>query len=226
MIAFGVAVADEQAFERWAARGIARVSEPDSVVLTRVGASSIQAAYNSILDEAARCQDLEAVVLLHEDTEIVDDRFLVKVRNGFADPTIAVIGPVGGSEFPNIAWWAGRQTFGRLQAPNVATDPRLFLATPYGWHRVEALDGLMLVLSPWAAREVRFDRRFAALFHGYDIDYCFEVRARGRDCVVAPLHTIHHTNWKPEKAAEMAAAAVVWERKWGRGRPVSPAPTS
>ena len=95
MIVFGTAIADDDRFERWAMRGIARVLESDSIVITRRGYDSIQGPYNSILDEAARLAGLEAVVLVHEDTEIDDPRLMAKVRNAFVDSSVAVIGPIG-----------------------------------------------------------------------------------------------------------------------------------
>jgi GT2 family glycosyltransferase len=216
MIVFGAAIADQDRFDRWAMRGIATVAEPDSIVITRQGHDSIQGPYNSILDAAAGFSELEAVVLVHEDTEIDDPELIVKIRNAFADPSVAVIGPIGGRAVPGMAWWEG-ETFGRVGAPNVTSLGVMLAAVPYGWHRVESLDGLMLVLSPWAAREVRFDERFAPYFHGYDIDYCFQVRARGRDCVVVPLGAIHYGTWKPDQSSAWVAASLVWHRKWATG---------
>jgi hypothetical protein len=216
MIAFGIAIGNEEKYERWALRGIGLVAEEDSVVLVRRNHSSIQEPYNSILDEAATLPGLEAVVLIHDDTEISDPRLLTKIRNGFADPSTAVMGPIGGTETSSIAWWEGK-TFGRVAAPNVTLEQMVYAQVGYGWHEVDAVDGLMMVLSPWAAREVRFDERLARHFHGYDVDYCFQVRSRGHRCVVAPLHAIHYGTWKPERGDQWVQAHIAWQRKWGAG---------
>lgn len=213
MIVFGVAVSDEQKFRRWAVPGIERVAASDSQVITKHGFDSIQRPYNLILDEAARIPDLEAVVLLHQDTEIDDPLLLRKIRGAFADPAIAALGAVGATGVESIAWWEG-STFGRVKAPNVTIGRFLYARVPYGWHHVETVDGLLLVISPWAAREVRFDERFSPYFHGYDVDYCFQIRARGRHCLVGPLHAIHYGTWKIERSPEWIAAAVAWQRKW------------
>jgi GT2 family glycosyltransferase len=172
------------------------------------------AAYNSILDEAAELPDLEGVVLLHEDTEIDDPSFLTEVRHGFVDPTVAVIGPIGASEVRTMAWWEGN-TFGRVEAPNIGSAPAMLGAVPSGWHDVDAVDGLLLVVSPWAARHARFDERFAPYFHGYDVDYCFQVRSHGRRCLVAPLTVIHYAIWRPERSRAWIEASIAWQRKWG-----------
>ena len=44
---------------------------------------------------------------------------------------------------------------------------------------VETLDGFVLALSPWAVRSIRFDESLGR-FHGYDLDYCLQVREAGR----------------------------------------------
>ena len=48
-----------------------------------------------------------------------------------------------------------------------------------------------MVLSPWAVRNVRFDESLDPL-HGYDFDYCLQLRAAGRKVVATDLAAIHH----------------------------------
>jgi hypothetical protein len=106
VIVFGVAVLNEDEFRRYALPGIRHVAEPDSLVLKKSGPGSLQGKYNEILGEASRHDDLEAVVLPHEGVEIVDDDFLATVRSRFADPSVAVLGVVGGRGVESIAWGA------------------------------------------------------------------------------------------------------------------------
>ena len=56
---------------------------------------------------------------------------------------------------------------------------------------VETLDGFVLVFSPWAVRNIRFDESLSR-FHGYDLDYCLQVREAGRKVVTADFRAIHH----------------------------------
>ena len=51
--------------------------------------------------------------------------------------------------------------------------------------------GILLVLSPWVVRNVRFDE---ALFlnYGFDLDFCLQVRAAGTQVSVADLRVVHH----------------------------------
>jgi hypothetical protein len=80
----------------------------------------------------------------------------------------------------------------------------------YGWARptaplgeVDAVDGFLLVLSPWAVRSVRFDERLAT-GHGFDLDYCLQVRAAGGKVVTADLRAIHH------RTLELVSDDEVW----------------
>ena len=56
---------------------------------------------------------------------------------------------------------------------------------------VDTVDGFVLVLSPWAVRNVRFDESLGKL-HGYDFDFCLQVREAGRKVVTADFRAIHH----------------------------------
>ena len=56
---------------------------------------------------------------------------------------------------------------------------------------VEVVDGFLLVLSPWAVRNVRFDETLG-LGHGFDFDYCRQVRAAGRKVVAADLRAVYY----------------------------------
>jgi hypothetical protein len=162
--------------------------------------SSIFRSYNIILDRAARLEDLEALVLVHQDTEIVDDAFAVKVRDVFADPHVGVAGCIGALGVRSIAWWEGAVTwasfihrYGELgggDLPGFAWDAGT--APPFArTGEVDVVDGFLLVLSPWVVRNLRFDESLGTL-HGYDVDFCLQVREAGRKVVTADLRAVHH----------------------------------
>ena len=48
------------------------------------------------------------------------------------------------------------------------------------------------MLSPWVVRNIRFDESLGSEFHGYDLDFCLQVRAAGRKVVTADFRAIHH----------------------------------
>ena len=56
---------------------------------------------------------------------------------------------------------------------------------------METLDGFVLALSPWTARNIRFDESLGQL-HGYDYDFCLQVRAAGKRVVTADFKVVHH----------------------------------
>jgi hypothetical protein len=56
---------------------------------------------------------------------------------------------------------------------------------------VDTVDGFVLALSPWTIRNVRFDESLGQL-HGYDLDFCLQVRAAGRKVVTADFRVVHH----------------------------------
>ena len=95
MIAFGSSISGGEAYRRYAQPGIRLASEPDSVNFAYAAVEPIGRTYNLILDAAARHDDLEALVLVHPHTEIIDPGFCAKVRAALAHADVGMVG-VGG----------------------------------------------------------------------------------------------------------------------------------
>jgi hypothetical protein len=200
MIAFGSAVTKPDVFARFADPGIRLVAEPDSKVLVPPATGSIFSTYNRILDEAAALEDLEALVLVHQDAEIVDPAFNGKVREALSDDLVGVVGCVGAVGVRSIAWWEGSVTWASFvhrygdpgqEFPSLSWDNDAL--PPYAHTgEVDTVDGFVLALSPWTVRSVRFDESLGQLLHGYDFDFCLQVRAAGRKVVTADLKMVHH----------------------------------
>jgi hypothetical protein len=219
MIAFGTAVGEPEPYRRYCDPGVRMAAEPDSEMFTFAAVASVARSYNLLLDAAAAHEDLEALVLLHPHAEIVDPDFCQKVRGAVSDPEVGVVGCVGATGVRSIAWWEGA----------VRSAPVILRYDDYGggdlpaysWARpettpgeVEAVDGFLLVLSPWAVRNVRFDEELV-LGHGYDVDFCLQVRAAGRKVVVADLRTIHHRSLELIKDLEVwIEAHIQMAEKW------------
>lgn len=202
MIAFGCAVTQPEAYERWAEPGIQRVREPDSAVYPNSSAGSISRAYNLLLDMAGQHQDLEALVLLHQDIEIIEPDFCARIRSSLSDPDVGVLGCVGALDARSLAWWEGSVTWGSFihrYYEHGGGEVRAFAAgdaqqqpPPYArTGEVDTLDGVLLVLSPWSVHSLRFDETLSP-FDGYDFDFCLQVRAAGRKVLTADLKVIHH----------------------------------
>lgn len=186
MIAFVSCVATQTTYDHCVVPGLRRAAEPSSVVATVSTTDSIHRAYNEALAHFGAAEDLEALVLLHEDVEILTADFCDRLRGALSDPDVAIVGPIGARGVHSLAWWEGEMA-GRVG------DTRGLLEKGFDPPDVDALDGLMLALSPWAVRSLRFDDISYRGFHAYDIDLCFAARAAGRRVIVADLPTMHYT---------------------------------
>jgi hypothetical protein len=230
MIAFGCPITDGRLYERYAGPGIARVSEPDSELFAYQSGGSIFRAYNTIMELTAKRDDLEALVLLHQDSEITDPDFCAKVRKALADPEVAIVGCAGALGVRNISWWTGSVTWAsfthRYQEMGGGDIPGLSwnaetVPTYATTGEVDSIDGFIIVMSPWAVRELRFDESLG-LLHGYDMDICFQARAAGRKVVTTDFRALHHHSLDliGDQEAWVAAhmrIAEKWEGNFGPG---------
>ena len=236
MIAFASSVTKPDVYARCAERGIARAAEPDSEVLPAPATGPIASSYNAVLDRFADRDDLEALVLLHQDTEIVDADFCHSARTALEDPDVGVAGCVGAIGVRSIAWWEGSVTlssFANRYEEHGGGDLPGFSwdwgeAPPYAQvGEVDTVDGFLLVLPPWTVRNIRFDEELSH-FHGYDFDFCLQVREAGRKVVTADLHALHHRGIEmlPDLESWIDAHIRVAEKWDGRMPGVGSAPGS
>jgi Glycosyltransferase like family len=200
MFVFGTAITDLATYDRHAAQGIRRAAEPDSKVLAHQATTTLFRNYNLLLDKAAEFDDLEALALIHQDAEIVDPDFCDKVRHALSDPDVAIVGCAGAVGVRGIAWWEGAVTWasfthryreyggGDFEALTWTADETPSFAET---GEVDSIDGFVMVVSPWAVRELRFDESLGRM-HGYDFDFCMQARAAGKKVVTADFRAIHH----------------------------------
>jgi hypothetical protein len=196
-------------YGRYAKAGIERAAEPGSAILAYAGAGSVARTYNLIAELAARADDLEGLVLVHQDAEIRDPQFCAKLRRVLSDPDVAVVGCVGATGVRDTAWWDGEVTWnsasyfcaevahGELPWRPAGDQPR--------WpdREVDTVYGVMLALSPWAVKTLRFDEAVGPV-HGYDFDICRQARSAGRKVVVADLQVAHH------RSLDLVTDAEAW----------------
>jgi hypothetical protein len=202
VIIFGTAITDPEAYRKYAEPGIrlAAESDSDSEVIANAPAGSLFRSYNLILDMVKERENLEALVLVHQDAELVDPDFCAKLRAALSDPDVAIVGCVGAIGVRSIAWWEGSVTWGsfihRYREMGGGDLPAFSWSAngrpPYArTGEVDTVDGFVLGLSPWAVRNIRFDESLGAL-HGYDFDLALQVREAGRKVVTADLKAIHN----------------------------------
>jgi hypothetical protein len=200
MIAFGCSITSPEAYRRYAEPGIRLASEPDSEVYPFAAAGSIFRSYNLLLDTAMARDDLEALVLVHQDAEITDPTLCQKVRGALSDPDVGVVGCVGAIGVRSIAWWEGSVTWASFihrYGENGGGDLPAFSwkkdeMPPYArTGEVDTVDGFLMAVSPWVVRNIRFDESLGQL-HGYDFDFCLQVREAGKKVVTADFGAIHN----------------------------------
>jgi Glycosyltransferase like family len=208
VIAFGVSVAEGAAYRRYSEPGIALAKEPESQVYVFAAVGQISRTYNLLLDAAADHDDLEALVLVHPHTQITDHDFCAKVRSALSDPEVAVVGAAGATDVRTIAWWEGAISCGPLKHRYQEYGGGELSA--FSWkerapapREVDAVDGLLMVLSPWAVRNLRFDESLV-LGYGFDIDYCLQARGAGRKVVTADFALVYH------QSIELLEDDLVW----------------
>lgn len=205
MLLYGVVIGPSHRFDEICRPSLERHAR--GRVLTRRDQTSLFAAYNSLLDEARADPDCTGLVLLHDDVELQGD-LEAPLAPLLADPTVGVVGVVGGRGAP-FAWWDG-QRLGR------ALDPRGQDDYGGGTHDVDTVDGLLLALSPAALRTLRFDEHRYSGFHGYDADLCAEARAAGLRVVVTELPVFHHSRHFAGRNAGFSVARHTFHLKWHR----------
>jgi Glycosyltransferase like family len=224
MIVFGSAVTSEEKYRRYAERGIGAAREVDSQTFPRPSEGSIFRTYNAILDHAASIEGLEALVLLHQDSEIVDPQFCAKLRAALSDPQVGVVGCVGSVGVRSIAWWEGSVTWASFIHRYAELGGGDFPSLTWNENEAPAyaqlgevgtVDGFVLGLSPWVVQSIRFDESLGQALHGYDFDFCLQVREAGRKVVTADFKVIH--NHSLELASDLehwSEAHIAVAEKW------------
>lgn len=228
MIAFGCSILMPEVYDRRAKVGLELAAERDSKIFAHAASGSIARSFNLMLDQAEALDLLEALVLVHEDAEIVDPSFCSKVRSAFEDPQVAVVGCVGATGVRDIAWWDGSVTwtsaayhYGELGGAQMLwrVNGRNALQAP---GEVDSVYGVVLALSPWVVRSLRFDESIGIL-HGYDFDICRQARAAGRKVMTADLEVAHHHSLDLVSQIEIwVAAHMRAAEKWDPAAPSDP----
>jgi hypothetical protein len=229
MIVFGCAISETEPYQRWAEPGIALVAEPDSEVLAFAAVDTLARSANIFLDAAAARPDLEALVLLSPYAQLTDRAFCAKVRQALADPDVAVAGCLGATGVESIAWWEDSiiscasefryayQEHGGGELPGLP-----WAECGPAPAEVDAVDGSVLILSPWAVRHLRFDETLS-LGHGFDVDFCFQARAAGKKVVTVDVAVTEHRSVKIVSEVELwTEAHADFSRKWANRIPGRP----
>lgn len=149
------------------------------------GQPSITVAYNNVLDAYRARGGIDALILIHEDLEMIDPDTEAKVLKAFEDPEIAIVGVAGGKGVTSLAWWEAPERFGHQY-----TDSGLLELGPREGE-ADSVEGSFLAFSPWAVDNLRYDERMTG-FHCCD-EIVIGARRAGKRVVVRDIATHHHT---------------------------------
>ena len=121
MIAYAACVGDPEKFRRICLPGVRRVVGPDDLLIEAEHERSIFAAYNEVLDAVRDRDDLEALVLLHEDTEVTDPSSGSSSGGTWRSRDVAVVGQ-GRRARRHRPLMVGGECFGRVHETRGTID--------------------------------------------------------------------------------------------------------
>lgn len=206
MIAYGVCVRSQEAFQRYCLPGIVTHGGEAAVLLTATDVP-LSVGYNDILDAAAELDDLEALVLLADDCTIEDTEWQDKVLSGVLEGT-DVGGVIGASGGTGLDWWSWDARHGGLRTP------RGEIRHDRGSTIVEIVDGSCIILSPKAVQTLRFGAETFGSDHGAEIDLCFQAAEADLYVRVLDLDVTQHGEGVEDRGPAYDIAAAAFQAKW------------
>ncbi len=212
MIVFGSCVGFPEKLAKYAAPGVQFSMRGESYryLAEPSNGTDIFPVYQEILEKTRAMDDVEALVLLHDDLEIRDPYLADKIREAFKDPDVAILGAIGSSGMDGsqgINWWEAPECRG------YAVDGRNgHTVTDFGFDRdpcyksiptfVDTVDGMLLILSPWAIKHLTLKGLGYHGFHGYPEELCRQCKCGGlrhdndgaaKKVQVSRFEFFHHT---------------------------------
>ncbi len=166
--------------------------------LTRKSTSEdIFPTLQDFIEHARGHKSSEALVLLHDDLELRDPAFAEKVRAALKDPDVAIVGCIGARNVRSMNWWEGSPRFGHAEDGLHGVYDWGFntigATSGFEWADVDTVDGMLLILSPWAIDHLNLDGLGYRGLHGYPEELCFQARSLGKRVVVTRIELMHHT---------------------------------
>ena len=169
----------------------------------------ICAVYNQFIELACETPDCEALVLMHEDVEILDENFRAKILMAESSDIGGIIGAVGAKKLhSSCKWWKSKILSGRV------FETRQLINFGFTDPDVDVVDGLLMVVYRNVFTQLKFDQQRLPAFHGYDLDYCLQARDAGFSVRVENLSLCHRTVGGTKNHDAYLQAMQVLKEKW------------
>ncbi len=208
MIIFATCVSGNgDRYRRYALPAIQAIAGPQDQILELPGDPGICAVYNQFIRAARAEPDCEALVLLHDDVEVIDPNFRLKLLAALRPTGVGLVGVIGASQIPSLSWWESKHRSG------LVFETRGLMHLGERLNDVDVVDGLMLAIAPRAFRSFEFDQESFPKFHGYDVDFALQLRDAGLRVRVAPIDLFHRTGETQSPEIHREASKTLWA-KW------------
>lgn len=156
--------------------------------------NSMTKKYNYAVNNIKDLSDDDIIVFIHDDVYIVDESFEGKLRLGFTNPDVGIIGVYGTKAWNGGGWWNyERPTYAvgkilqgynpeKITAQghiiNDICDDRLFALMQDNMHQsidsdMLLVDGCMIAVKGKLAKQLKWDETIYG-YHHYDNKYCFD----------------------------------------------------
>lgn len=184
------------------------------------------------------------ICFTHEDIVFHTENWGQKVIAHFNDPSIGMIGVIGGTVFPvspapwwsnviindhlinNIQHWKNKTTYHSYEQIISGNANKIITrqcSNPLGQNVVDAvvLDGLWYCIRKelFTSQLIKFDTDTFHGFHSYDIDISLQVKEHARVCVVFDILVEHFQQGTFNK--DWFESTLALSRKWRNKLPVS-----
>lgn len=145
-------------------------------IISIYDAVSMTEGYN----RAMRQSKAKYKIYLHQDTYIMNTRFLVDCIKTFMDKEVGMFGVAGTNDLPpSGVWWEGSRPFGKIMAYINSFGHHNFGNVPYPFQEVTSIDGVMMVTQ----YDIDWDEKINN-FHFYDVSQSIAFRKAGYKVVI------------------------------------------
>lgn len=208
-------------FKQSAARTIG-VAHEFVVINNKLNTYGICTAYNL----GAAAAKFDFLCFVHEDVVFHSMNWGAKIIQALSDPATGLVGVAGGDAFPDLpATWSVSARSNEIRIVQHYKRQEKVSEEIYASYRKEqrgevvALDGVFICTRKAIHCEFPFDEENFPGFHGYDVDFTFQISRKYKAYVLFDIQLEHFSEGNQDKA--WLETTFVFYRKWNQVLPAS-----